>query len=77
MFTCWRTGERLDADAKLSDVPYAVVIRAELRDVDNIAAIKKRASRLAKATKRIFLLDHASHVGVSQAYALGATLVIP
>jgi putative nucleotidyltransferase with HDIG domain len=70
-------GERLDADAKLSDVPYAIVVRAELRDVDNIAAIKKRSSRLAKASKRIFLLDHASHVGVSQAYALGATLVIP
>lgn len=70
-------GERLDAEAKLSQVPFAVVIRAELRDVDNIAAIKKRAGKLAKATKRIFLLEHASHVGVSQAYALGATLVLP
>lgn len=70
-------GERLDAAANLSGAPYAVVIRAELRDVQNIAAIKKRARGLAKATKRIFLLEHASHVGVSQAYALGATLVIP
>lgn len=70
-------GERLDAEAKLSQVPFAVVIRAELRDVDNIAAIKMRAGKLAKATKRIFLLEHASHVGVSQAYALGATLVLP
>jgi putative nucleotidyltransferase with HDIG domain len=70
-------GERLDAEAKLSQVPSAVVIRAELRDVDNIAAIKRRASRLAKAGKRIFLLEHTSHVGMSQAYALGATLVLP
>lgn len=70
-------GERLDADAKLSQVPSAVVIRAELRDVDTIAAIKKRAGKLAKAGKRIFLLEHTSHVGVSQAYALGATLVLP
>ncbi|MCP3399506.1 HD-GYP domain-containing protein [Bradyrhizobium sp. CCGB20] len=70
-------GERLDADARLAQVPSAVVIRAELRDVDNIAAIKKRAGKLAKAKKRIFLLEHTSHVGISQAYALGATLVLP
>ncbi|MDH2348555.1 HD domain-containing phosphohydrolase [Bradyrhizobium sp. SSUT77] len=70
-------GERLDADARLSQVPFAIVIRAELRDVGTIAAIKKRAGNLAKAKKRIFLLDHTSHVGISQAYALGATLVLP
>jgi putative nucleotidyltransferase with HDIG domain len=70
-------GERLDAEAKLSQVPYAIVIRAELRDVNNIAAIKKRAAKLAKATKRIFLVEHSSHVSISQAYALGATLVLP
>ncbi|WP_407183489.1 HD-GYP domain-containing protein [Bradyrhizobium centrosematis] len=70
-------GERLDAEAKLSQVPSAIVIRADLRDLDNIAAIKKRAGKLAKAKKRIFLLEHSSHVGISQAYALGATLVLP
>lgn len=70
-------GERLDAEAKLSQVPSAIVIHAELRDLDNIAAIKKRAGKLAKAKKRIFLIEHISHVGVSQAYALGATLVLP
>lgn len=70
-------GERLDAESRLSQAPAAIVIRAELRDIDNIAAIKKRASKLAKASKRIFLLDHTSHVCVSQAYALGATLVLP
>jgi len=69
-------GERLDAEAKLSQVPYAIVIRAELRDVDNIAAIKKRSGKLAKATKRIFLVEHSSHFSISQAYALGATLVL-
>lgn len=69
-------GERLDAEAKLSQMPFAIVIRAELRDVGTIAAIKKRAARLAKATRRIFLVEHASHVCISQAYALGATLVL-
>lgn len=70
-------GERLDAEARLSQAPFAIVIRAELRDVDNIAAIKKRSARLAKAAKRIFLVEHSSHVCISQAYALGATLVLP
>ncbi|TYL87505.1 HD domain-containing protein [Bradyrhizobium rifense] len=70
-------GERLDAEAKLTQMPFAIVVRAELRDVDNIAAIKKRSARLAKATKRIFLVEHSSHVCISQAYALGATLVLP
>lgn len=70
-------GERLDAASKLSQTPAAIVIRAELRDVDNIAAIKQRAGKLAKARKRIFLLEHTSHVCISQAYALGATLVLP
>src|SRR5215471_11573688 len=49
-------GERLDAPTRLTQVPFAVVIRADLRDVGNITAIKLRAARLAKATKRIFLL---------------------
>ncbi|TQF31932.1 HD domain-containing phosphohydrolase [Bradyrhizobium sp. UNPA324] len=70
-------GERLDADSRLSQTPAAIVIRAELRDVDNIAAIKRRAGKLAKVRKRIFLLEHTSHVCISQAYALGATLVLP
>ncbi|MGX1171243.1 putative nucleotidyltransferase with HDIG domain [Bradyrhizobium sp. USDA 372] len=70
-------GERLDADSRLSQTPVAIVIRAELRDVDNIAAIKQRAAKLAKVGKRIFLLEHTSHVCISQAYALGATLVLP
>ncbi|MBR1363867.1 HD-GYP domain-containing protein [Bradyrhizobium ottawaense] len=69
-------GERLDAEAKLSQVPAAIVIRADLRDIDNIAALKRRAGKLAKAKKRIFLLEHSSHVGISQAYALGATHVL-
>ncbi|WGD48907.1 HD domain-containing phosphohydrolase [Bradyrhizobium sp. CB1650] len=70
-------GERLDAEARLSQVPVAVVIRADLRAVENIAAIKKRAATLAKARKRVFLVEHMSHVSISQAYALGATLVLP
>src|SRR5258708_35464447 len=59
-------GERLDVEAKLSQAPFAIIIRAELRDTGSIAAIKKRAARLAKATKRIFLVEHSSHASISQ-----------
>jgi putative nucleotidyltransferase with HDIG domain len=70
-------GERLDTEAKLPQTPFAVVVRADLRAVENIAALKKRAACLAKARKRIFLVEQSSHVCISQAYALGATLVLP
>jgi putative nucleotidyltransferase with HDIG domain len=69
-------GERLDADAKLPHIPHAVVVRADLRAVANIVALKKRAPYLAKVNKRVFLVEQSSHVSVSQAYALGATLVL-
>jgi putative nucleotidyltransferase with HDIG domain len=69
--------ERLDADAKLSQTPHAVVIRADLRSIANIAALKRRSARLNKAAKRIFLVEQPSHICISQAYALGATLVLP
>lgn len=68
--------ERLDADAKLAQTPYAVIVRADLRSVGNIVALKSRAARLNRAAKRIFLVEHPSHVCISQAYALGATLVL-
>lgn len=70
-------GERLDAEAKLPHTPLAVVVRADLRTVGNIAALKKRAPRFAKTPKRIFIVEQTSHVCISQAYALGATLVLP
>lgn len=70
------TGERLDVEAKLAHTPLAVVVRADLRVVENIASLKRRAPRLVKVRKRIFLIEQPTHVCVSQAYALGATLVL-
>ncbi|QAU38526.1 HD-GYP domain-containing protein [Bradyrhizobium guangdongense] len=69
--------ERLDADAKLSQTPHAVVVRADLRSVGNISALKTRAARINRAAKRIFLVEQPTHICISQAYALGATLVLP
>ncbi|MET4042099.1 HD domain-containing phosphohydrolase [Bradyrhizobium sp. RT6a] len=69
-------GERLDVEAKLPHDAAAVVVRADLRALENIVALKRRAARLAKAKKRIFLVEQISHVCISQAYALGATSVL-
>ena len=69
-------GERLDVEARLPHTPLAVIVRADLRDVENIAALKRRAAQLAKARKRIFLVEQPSHICMSQAYALGATVVL-
>jgi putative nucleotidyltransferase with HDIG domain len=69
-------GERLDVEAKLPHDAAAVVVRADLRALENIVALKRRAARLAKAKKRIFLVEQISHVRISQAYALGATSVL-
>jgi putative nucleotidyltransferase with HDIG domain len=74
---CRVAAERLDVDAKLSQAPHAMVVRADLRIVENIAALKKRCARMAKVPKRIFLVEEPSHLCISQAYALGATLVLP
>ncbi|MCK1599829.1 HD domain-containing phosphohydrolase [Bradyrhizobium sp. 164] len=70
-------GERLDAEARLPNTPLAIIVRADLRAIENIAALKMRAARLAKASRRIFLVEQPSHLCISQAYALGATRVIP
>jgi HD-GYP domain-containing protein (c-di-GMP phosphodiesterase class II) len=50
---------------------------ADLRVVENIAALKKRSARMVKVPTGIFLVEEPSHVCISQAYALGATLALP
>jgi putative nucleotidyltransferase with HDIG domain len=54
----------------------ALVVKADLRSVQNIAALKKLMVALARVRKRVFLVDQAAHLFVSQAYALGATNVL-
>ncbi len=54
----------------------ALVIRADLRTLENIHALKKIIRALSKVRKRIFLVDATAHLHVSQAYALGATRVL-
>jgi putative nucleotidyltransferase with HDIG domain len=55
----------------------ALVIKADLRAIENICALKKLLDSHSKVHKRIFLVDDAAHLYVSQAYALGASRVLP
>jgi putative nucleotidyltransferase with HDIG domain len=54
----------------------ALVVKVDLRVVENIAALKKALADLRHMPKRIFLLDHTIHLCIAQAYALGATHVL-
>ena len=54
----------------------ALVISADLRMLENIHALRKIIFALQKVRKRIFLVDAAAHLHISQAYALGATRVL-
>jgi putative nucleotidyltransferase with HDIG domain len=65
-----------DAEIRDGNVD-AVLVAADLRVVDNIAAIKQFGRRLSRIAKRIFVLDHQSRLSTIQAYALGATGVLP
>jgi putative nucleotidyltransferase with HDIG domain len=63
------------ADLRGSDIE-AVVVAADLRDVDNITALKQISPKLVRIPKRIFLIDRKSRLSTVQAYALGATAVL-
>src|SRR5689334_14048825 len=54
----------------------AVVVAADVADVDNIAALKAVSSKLTRIPKRIFLIDGKARIAIVQAYALGATDVL-
>jgi putative nucleotidyltransferase with HDIG domain len=54
----------------------AIVVAADLRDVDNIAALKEISAKLGRISKRVFLIEQASRLSMVQAYALGATSVL-
>jgi HD-GYP domain-containing protein (c-di-GMP phosphodiesterase class II) len=55
---------------------YALVIKVDLRIVDNVASLKKTLASLNRVQKRVFLLDQTIHLCIAQAYALGATRVL-
>ena len=70
------TSELLDGANIRHSVPDAVVVTADLRVVENIAALKEVFGKLNHVRKRIFLIDQNARLFIVQAYALGATRVL-
>ncbi len=54
----------------------ALVVKADLRTIENICALKKILAAMKRTEKRIFLVEDSAHLSISQAYALGATSVL-
>lgn len=54
----------------------AAVVSADLRSVENIAALKETFAKLKHTRKRIFVTDQKGRLIAVQAYALGATQVL-
>ena len=54
----------------------AVVVAADLRNLENISALKQLSAQLSKIRRRLFLIEN-TRVSIAQAYALGATQVLP
>lgn len=64
-----------EAELRGDDI-NAVIIDADLRVVENIAALRKVSGRLNRIPKRVFLIDRNARLSIAQAYALGATAVL-
>jgi putative nucleotidyltransferase with HDIG domain len=54
----------------------ALVVKADLRSIENICALKKLLPSLKGMEKRVFLVEDSAHLSIAQAYALGATSVL-
>jgi putative nucleotidyltransferase with HDIG domain len=54
----------------------AVVVAADLRNLENISALKQLSAKLSKIGRRLFIIEPKTRVSIAQAYALGATQVL-
>src|SRR5258708_20271621 len=54
----------------------AIIIAADLRNADNIAALKEVSSAFNSVPRKIFVIDQKVRLFAAQAYALGATHVL-
>jgi putative nucleotidyltransferase with HDIG domain len=70
------TSELLGGAGHRCDVSDAAVVTADLRALENIAALKTALGKLTQIRKRIFLIDQKARLFTVQAYALGATHVL-
>jgi putative nucleotidyltransferase with HDIG domain len=70
------TSGLLGSGTLAGSVSNAVVVAADLRVVENIAALKQMFGKLGHVRKRVFLIDKKARLFAVQAYALGATRVL-
>jgi putative nucleotidyltransferase with HDIG domain len=70
------TSELLSGASRQCSKSDAVVVTADLRVVENIAALKELFGKFTDIPKRIFLIDQKARLFTVQAYALGATQVL-
>jgi putative nucleotidyltransferase with HDIG domain len=55
----------------------AAVVAADLRNIENIWALKEVFPKIRNAHKRVFVIEQKTRLQVAQAYGLGATCVLP
>jgi putative nucleotidyltransferase with HDIG domain len=70
------TSELLNGVSVQRSAMHALVVKADLRVLQNISSLRKILDGLPNVDKRIFLIDDAAHLSTSQAYALGASCVL-
>jgi putative nucleotidyltransferase with HDIG domain len=70
------TSELLGSGSMRGGECDALVVKADLRAPEMIVALRTTLNGMTDVPKRIFLLDYPTRLNVSQAYALGATLVL-
>jgi putative nucleotidyltransferase with HDIG domain len=70
------TSELLSGASRQCGASDAVVVTADLRVVENIAALKEVFGKITHIRKRIFVIDQKARLFTVQAYALGATQVL-
>jgi HD-GYP domain-containing protein (c-di-GMP phosphodiesterase class II) len=70
------TSELLNGVSVQRSEVHALVVKVDLRLLQNICTLRKVIDSLPRVDKRIFLIDEAAHLSVSQAYALGASSVL-
>ncbi|MBR0851438.1 HD domain-containing protein [Bradyrhizobium diazoefficiens] len=54
----------------------SVIVAADLRNPENILALKQLSARLNRMRRRLFLVEQDTRLSIAQAYALGATQVL-
>ena len=70
------TSALLDGESSVPKQCDAMITAADLRNAENIAALKELSALFKGARRKIYVIDHKARLGAAQAYALGATHVL-